>query len=141
RPFDDLDVNANGTMNLLEATRRHAPDAVFVHLSTNKVYGDRPNSIALKELATRWDYNDPAFANGIPEEFPIDQSKHSLFGASKAAGDLLVQEYGRYFGLKTCCLRRGCLTGPHHSGVELHGFLRSFISCNISHTRHKAHRY
>jgi CDP-paratose 2-epimerase len=130
RPFDDFDVNAVGTLNLLEAARRHAGDAVFIHMSTNKVYGDRPNTIRLRELPTRWDYDDPAYAAGIPEDFPIDQSKHSLFGASKVAGDVMVQEYGRYFGMKTCCLRGGCLTGPNHSGVELHGFLSYLIKCN-----------
>ncbi|MFN0076470.1 MAG: NAD-dependent epimerase/dehydratase family protein [Prosthecobacter sp.] len=132
RPFDDFDINAAGTLNLLEATRRHAPDAVFIHLSTNKVYGDRPNSIRLKELDTRWDYDDPAYVNGITEDFSIDQSKHSLFGASKVAADVMVQEYGRYFGMQTCCLRGGCLTGPHHSGVELHGFLSHLIKCNVA---------
>jgi CDP-paratose 2-epimerase len=131
RPFDDFDVNAVGTLNLLEATRRRAPRAVFVHLSTNKVYGDRPNSIELKELPSRWDYADPRYVNGIPEEFPLDQSKHSIFGASKLAADIMVQEYGRYFGLQSCCLRGGCLTGPHHSGVELHGFLSYLIRCNL----------
>jgi len=119
RPFDDFDVNAGGTLNLLEAVRRHAPEAVFVHMSTNKVYGDRPNTIRLKELEKRWDYDDPAYANGIAEDYSIDQSKHSLFGASKAAADIYVQEYGRYFNIRTCCLRGGCLTGPNHSGVEL----------------------
>ena len=131
RAFDDFDVNAGGTLNLLEGTRLHAPDCVFVHMSTNKVYGDRPNSIKLKELATRWDYDDPRFAGGIPESFSIDQSKHSLFGASKVAADIMVQEYGRYFGLKSCALRGGCLTGPNHSGVELHGFLSYLIKCNV----------
>lgn len=131
RPFDDFDVNAVGTLNLLEATRRYAPEAVFVHMSTNKVYGDRPNGIRLKELAKRWDYDDPLFENGIGEHFPIDQSKHSLFGASKVASDIMVQEYGRYFGMKTCCLRGGCLTGPNHSGVELHGFLNYLVKCNL----------
>lgn len=131
RPFDDFDVNAGGTLNLLEATRRHAPDAVFAHMSTNKVYGDRPNTIAMTELATRWDYADPAYADGITEQMSIDHSKHSVFGASKAAADVMVQEYGRYFGLKTCCLRGGCLTGPNHSGVELHGFLSYLIRCNL----------
>ena len=131
RPFDDFDVNAVGTLNLLEATRHHVPNAVFAHMSTNKVYGDRPNTIRLKELSTRWDYDDPAYVNGITEEFSIDQSKHSLFGASKVAGDIVVQEYGRYFGMKTCCLRGGCLTGPNHSGVELHGFLSYLIKCNV----------
>jgi CDP-paratose 2-epimerase len=131
RPFDDFDVNAVGTLNLLEATRRYAPEAVFVHMSTNKVYGDRPNTIALVELETRWDYADPAFRDGINEEMSIDQSKHSLFGASKVAADVLAQEYGRYFDMKTCCLRGGCLTGPNHAGVELHGFLSYLIRRNI----------
>lgn len=131
RPFDDFDVNAVGTLNLLEAARRHAPGAPFVHMSTNKVYGDAPNEIALVEHATRWDYADPAFANGIPETFRIDQSKHSLFGASKVAADVMVQEYGRYFDMPTCCLRGGCLTGPNHSGVELHGFLSYLVRCNL----------
>jgi CDP-paratose 2-epimerase len=131
RPFDDFDVNAVGTLNLLEATRQSAPDAVFAHMSTNKVYGDRPNTISLVELDTRWDYADPVYANGIPETFGIDGSMHSVFGASKVAADVMVQEYGRYFNLKSCCLRGGCLTGPNHSGVELHGFLSYLIRCNI----------
>jgi CDP-paratose 2-epimerase len=100
-------------------------------MSTNKVYGDRPNSIPLRELESRWEYDDPEFANGIPESFSVDQSKHSLFGASKLAGDVMVQEYGRYFNMPTCCLRGGCLTGPNHSGVELHGFLSYLIKCNL----------
>jgi CDP-paratose 2-epimerase len=141
RPFDDFDVNAGGTLNMLEATRRHAADAVFVHMSTNKVYGDRPNTIRLKELETRWDYDDPAFEDGIPEDFSIDQSKHSLFGASKVAADVMVQEYGRYFGLKTCCLRGGCLTGPNHSGVELHGFLSYLVRCNLEGRTYKVFGY
>jgi CDP-paratose 2-epimerase len=131
RPFDDFDVNAVGTLNLLEATRRHSPEAVFVYMSTNKVYGDRPNEMRLRELATRWDYDDPSYVGGIAEDFPIDKSKHSLFGASKLAADVMVQEYGRYFGMKTCCLRGGCLTGPNHSGVELHGFLSYLVKCNV----------
>jgi CDP-paratose 2-epimerase len=131
RPFDDFDVNAVGTLNLLEATRCYAPEAVFVYLSTNKVYGDRPNNIPLKELPTRWDYADPAFAEGIAEDFPIDQALHSVFGASKVAADIMVQEYGRYFGLRTCCLRGGCLTGPQHAGVELHGFLNYLVKVNL----------
>jgi CDP-paratose 2-epimerase len=122
-PFDDFDTNAVGTLNLLEAARRTCPESPFAHMSTNKVYGDRPNSIALKEMETRWEYDDPAYEHGIAEDFSIDQSKHSLFGASKVAGDVMVQEYGRYFSMPTCCLRGGCLTGPNHSGVELHGFL------------------
>jgi CDP-paratose 2-epimerase len=141
RPFDDFDVNAGGTLNLLEAVRRHAPEAAFVHMSTNKVYGDRPNTIRLKELTTRWDYDDPDFSDGIDEAFPIDQSKHSLFGASKVAGDVMVQEYGRYFGMKTCCLRGGCLTGPNHSGVELHGFLSYLIKCNVEGRLYKVYGY
>jgi CDP-paratose 2-epimerase len=126
RPFDDFDVNATGTLNLLEAARRHCPEAPFVFMSTNKVYGDAPNELQLVELPTRWDYADPAYHQGIDETMRIDHSKHSLFGASKAAADLMVQEYGRYFGMPTACFRGGCLTGPHHSGVELHGFL-SFL--------------
>jgi len=141
RPFDDFDVNATGTLNLLESTRQHAPDCVFVHMSTNKVYGDRPNTIRLKELTTRWDYDDADFGRGIPESFSIDQSKHSLFGASKVAGDVMVQEYGRYFGLKCCALRGGCLTGPNHSGVELHGFLSYLIKCNIEGRTYKVFGY
>jgi CDP-paratose 2-epimerase len=140
-PFDDFDVNAVGTLNLLEATRQACPDSPFVHMSTNKVYGDRPNTLALTELETRWDYADPAFANGIPEDFPIDQSKHSLFGASKVAGDVMVQEYGRYFGLPTCCLRGGCLTGPAHSGVELHGFLSYLVKCNLAGQQYRVYGY
>ena len=131
RPFDDFDVNAVGTLNMLEAARRHAPEAVFVYMSTNKVYGDRPNTLALKELPKRWEYANPADHDGIREDFPLDQSKHSIFGASKVAADVMVQEYGRYFGMKTCCLRGGCLTGPNHSGVELHGFLSYLIRCNV----------
>jgi CDP-paratose 2-epimerase len=127
RPFDDFDVNAVGTLNLLESTRRHHPDAVFIQMSTNKVYGDGPNFIRLKELETRWDYDDPQYAHGIPEEFSVDRCLHSLFGASKLAGDVLAQEYGKYFGLKTGIFRGGCLTGPSHSGVELHGFLNYLV--------------
>ncbi len=130
-PFDDFDTNAVGTLNLLEAARRFAPESPFVHFSTNKVYGDAPNEIPLNELDTRWDYADPAFSDGIPETFRIDQSKHSLFGASKLASDVMAQEYGRYFGLPVCCLRGGCLTGPNHSGVELHGFLSYLVKCNL----------
>lgn len=131
RPFDDFDVNAVGTLNMLEAARRHVPDGVFVYTSTNKVYGDAPNEIALAELEKRWDYSDPAYKGGIAEDFRIDQSKHSLFGCSKLAADIMVQEYGRYFGMKTCCLRGGCLTGPNHTGVELHGFLSYLVKANL----------
>ena len=130
-PYDDFDVNASGTLNLLEACRQVCPDSPFVHMSTNKVYGDGPNLIRLKELESRWEYDDPKFASGIPETFSIDQCKHSLFGASKVAADVMVQEYGRYFGMATCCLRGGCLTGPSHSGVELHGFLSYLVKCNL----------
>jgi CDP-paratose 2-epimerase len=130
-PFDDFDTNAVGTLNLLEATRRFSTAIPFVHLSTNKVYGDAPNRIKMKELETRWDYAEEAYRYGIPETFTIDQSKHSLFGASKVAGDIMVQEYGRYFDMPTSCLRGGCLTGPNHSGVELHGFLSYLVKCNI----------
>ena len=123
RPFDDFDVNAGATLNLLEAARRHCPESPFVFLSTNKVYGDAPNELPLVELETRWDYADPSHYDGIDESCRIDKTLHSLFGASKAAADLLVQEYGRYFGMPTVCFRGGCLTGPNHSGAELHGFL------------------
>ncbi len=140
-PFDDFDTNAVGTLNLLEAARRACPEAPFVHMSTNKVYGDLPNTIALRELETRWDYDDPAFENGIPESFSIDQSKHSIFGASKVAGDVMVQEYGRYFNMPSCCLRGGCLTGPNHSGVELHGFLSYLVRCNIEEREYKVFGY
>lgn len=140
-PFDDFDTNAVGTLNLLEATRQFTPDAPFVHLSTNKVYGDAPNEIPMLELDSRWDYADPNYENGIPETFRIDQSKHSLFGASKVASDIMVQEYGRYFGLKTCCLRGGCLTGPNHSGVELHGFLSYLVKSNLEERTYKIYGY
>ncbi|MEO5684462.1 MAG: NAD-dependent epimerase/dehydratase family protein [Chitinophagaceae bacterium] len=140
-PFDDFDTNANGTHNLLEAVRRSCPESPFVHMSTNKVYGDAPNKIALEEKATRWDYADPQYAAGIAETFTIDQSKHSLFGASKVAADIMVQEYGRYFNIPTCCLRGGCLTGPNHSGVELHGFLSYLIRCNLEKKEYKIYGY
>lgn len=130
-PFDDFDTNAVGTLNLLEATRLHTPQTVFVHMSTNKVYGDAPNELSLVEQTKRWDYALPHDFDGIAEDMRIDQSKHSLFGASKVAADIMVQEYGRYFGMKTCCLRGGCLTGPNHSGVELHGFLSYLVKCNL----------
>jgi CDP-paratose 2-epimerase len=141
RPFDDFDVNAGGTLNLLEAARQFSRDAPFVYLSTNKVYGDAPNRIALRELENRWDYDDPRYLNGIGEDFGIDQSKHSLFGVSKAAADLMVQEYGRYFGMPTCCLRGGCLTGPGHSGVELHGFLSFLIKQNVTGGKYRVYGY
>ncbi|HMO84175.1 MAG TPA: NAD-dependent epimerase/dehydratase family protein [Lacipirellulaceae bacterium] len=131
-PKTDFSVNAVGTLNLLEATRQHAPRAVFIFTSTNKVYGDAPNRLPLVECATRWEIeaNHP-YAAGIDEELPIDQSLHSLFGASKAAADLLVQEYGRYFDMPTACFRGGCLTGPSHSGTQLHGFLAYLMKCVV----------
>lgn len=140
-PFDDFDVNAVGTLNLLEAARQACPEAPFIHMSTNKVYGDAPNRIPLVELPTRWDFADPAFAHGIPETLSVDQSLHSLFGASKLAADVLVQEYGRYFGLPTCTLRGGCLTGPNHAGVELHGFLSYLTKCNLEGREYRLYGY
>jgi CDP-paratose 2-epimerase len=127
RPFDDFDVNAGGTLNLLEATRQHAPDAVFILMSTNKVYGDVPNELPLVELPTRYDYADAAHGAGIDETCRIDRCTHSLFGVSKLAGDVMTQEYGRYFGMKTGVFRGGCLTGPFHSAVKLHGFLAYMV--------------
>ena len=132
RPFDDFDVNAVGTLNLLEGTRRFILESQFVYMSTNKVYGDAPNELQLVEMETRWDYAAADDYPGIREDFRIDRSKHSIFGASKVAADVMVQEYGRYFGMKTCCLRGGCLTGPSHTGVELHGFLSYLVKVNVS---------
>ena len=140
-PFEDFDTNAVGTMNMLEAARRFAPEAPFAHMSTNKVYGDAPNELPLAELETRWEYANPEHKTGIAETFRIDRSKHSLFGASKVAADIMVQEYGRYFGMKTCCLRGGCLTGPNHSGVELHGFLSYLIKCNLEGKKYNVYGY
>lgn len=140
-PFDDFDTNATGTLNLLEAARQACPEAPFIHMSTNKVYGDGPNNLPLTETATRWDYADPAFAAGIAETFSIDHCKHSLFGASKVAADIMVQEYGRYFGMPTCCLRGGCLTGPNHTGVELHGFLSYLVKCNLEGREYRVFGY
>lgn len=140
-PFEDFDVNAVGTLNLLEATRRYNTSVPFVHLSTNKVYGDNPNFLSIMESETRYDYADEAYFDGINESFSIDQCKHSLFGASKVASDILVQEYGRYFNMPTCCLRGGCLTGPNHSGVELHGFLSYLIKCNVQEIEYKIYGY
>jgi CDP-paratose 2-epimerase len=141
RPLDDFDVNAGGTINLLEAARRVCPEAPFIHLSTNKVYGDAPNRLNLVEKEMRWDYADPEYLDGISETFPIDNSLHSVFGASKVAADVMVQEYGRYFQLPTCCLRAGCLTGPNHSGVELHGFLSYLIRCNLEGKTYKIYGF
>lgn len=131
RPFDDFDVNAGGTLNLLEACRRHRPEAVFIFVSTNKVYGDGPNRLVLTEHETRYDFTDERFANGIAEDFPIDATTHSLFGASKAAADLIAQEYGRYFGMNVGVFRGGCLTGAAHSGVELHGFMNYLVRTSV----------
>lgn len=132
-PKKDFSVNAVGTLNLLEAVRHKAPKAVFMFTSTNKVYGDRPNTLPLEEKETRWEI-DPThtYAGGIREDMSIDQSKHSLFGASKVAADMLVQEYGRYFDMHTACFRGGCLTGPGHSGTQLHGFLSYLMKCTVT---------
>ena len=130
-PLDDFDTNATGTINLLEAARQYCKESPFVHLSTNKVYGDTPNKLKIVEKQTRWDFQEEPWINGIPESLSIDQSKHSVFGASKLAADIMVQEYGKYFNMPTCCLRGGCLTGPNHSGVELHGFLSYLVKCNL----------
>ena len=131
-PILDFEVNALGTLNLLEATRQHCRDAVFILMSTNKVYGDSPNEIPMKELETRYDYSRPEDYAGVNESCRIDQTLHSLFGASKAAADLVAQEYGRYFGMNTCIFRGGCLTGPSHSGVELHGFLSYLVKVALT---------
>jgi len=132
-PLVDFGVNANGTLNVLEATRQHAPEAVFIFTSTNKVYGDRPNCLPLVELETRWEIEEGhEYANGITESMSIDNCTHSVFGASKVAADVMVQEYGRYFDMKTACFRGGCLTGPGHSGAELHGFLAYLMKCCVS---------
>ncbi|WPD21675.1 MAG: NAD-dependent epimerase/dehydratase family protein [Candidatus Electrothrix scaldis] len=132
-PFADFSINANGTLNLLENTRLHAPDSVFIFTSTNKVYGDKPNQLPLIEQDTRWEIDpEHEYRDGIPETMAIDQCTHSLFGASKVAADILTQEYGRYFGMKTGVFRGGCLTGPNHSGAELHGFLAYLMKCAAS---------
>ena len=133
-PFTDFSVNANGTLNLLEMSRLYSPAAVFIFTSTNKVYGDTPNYLPLQELESRWeiDQNHHYYKNGIDESMTIDQSKHSLFGASKVAADILVQEYGKYFGMHTGIFRGGCLTGPNHSGAKLHGFLSYLMKCAVT---------
>lgn len=141
RAFDDFDVNAVGTLNLLEAVRRYSPEAVFIYMSSNKVYGDAPNELELIEQRTRWDYARAEDYHGISETMRIDRCKHSIFGASKLAADVMVQEYGRYFGIRTCALRGGCLTGPHHSGVELHGFLSYLVKVNIAGGVYKIYGY
>lgn len=135
-PFVDFSINATGTLNLLEATRQYCPEASFIFTSTNKVYGDTPNRLPLVELSTRWELPDdhPYGCYGIDESMGLDQTMHSLFGASKVAADILVQEYGRYFGMKTACFRGGCLTGPGHSGTQLHGFLAYLVKCAVTDT-------
>jgi CDP-paratose 2-epimerase len=140
-PFDDFETNANGTLHLLEAVRQTNKDCIFIHMSTNKVYGDKPNTLNLIELETRYEYINSDYKNGINEYFSIDQSKHSLFGASKVAADIMVQEYGRYFGIPSCVLRGGCLTGENHSGVELHGFLNYLVKCNAQETKYNVFGY
>lgn len=141
-PLVDFEVNALGTLHLLEATRQHCPDAVFIFTSTNKVYGDTPNRLPLVELAKRWEIApDHPWVQGIDETMSIDQTKHSLFGASKVSADVLVQEYGRYFGLKTVCFRGGCLTGPAHAGTELHGFLAYLMKCTVTGTKYRVFGY
>jgi CDP-paratose 2-epimerase len=141
-PLADFDINASGTLNVLEATRRHAPEASFVFLSTNKVYGDRPNSLPLIELDSRYEINPThTYVNGIREDMSIDTCLHSLFGASKVAADVLVQEYGRYFGMRTVCFRGGTLTGSQHSATELHGFLAYVMRCAISGTHYTVYGY
>ncbi len=142
-PFLDFEVNATGTLNLLELTRLHCPHAVFIFTSTNKVYGDNPNLVPMQEHGTRWepDQGHPYFVHGIDERMSIDQTKHSLFGASKVAADVLVQEYGRYFGLRTGIFRGGCLTGPGHSGTQLHGFLSYLMKCAITRTPYTVFGY
>ena len=140
-PLLDFDVNAVGTINLLEATRKHSPEAVFVHMSTNKVYGDSPNELPLVEMKTRYDYARPEDRHGIAETCRIDRCLHSLFGASKAAGDLVAQEYGRYFGMKVGVFRGGCLTGPAHSGVELHGFLSYLVKVAVTGSTYTIYGY
>jgi CDP-paratose 2-epimerase len=141
-PFTDFDINAVGTLNVLEAARLHSPDAVFIFTSTNKVYGDRPNMLPLVELDTRWEIEDDhPYWNGITEDMAVDRSLHSLFGASKVAADVLVQEYGRYFGMATACFRGGTLTGPQHSATELHGFLAYLMRCTMSGTPYTVYGY
>jgi CDP-paratose 2-epimerase len=142
-PFTDFTINANGTLNLLEATRLYCPEAAFVFTSTNKVYGDTPNFLPLDELETRWEISETHnyYKNGIDESMSIDNCKHSIFGASKVAADVMVQEYGKYFGMKTGVLRGGCLTGPNHSGAELHGFLAYLMKCAVTKREYKIFGY
>ncbi len=141
-PLTDFTINANGTLNLLEATRQHCPEAVFIFTSTNKVYGDTPNRLPLCELSERWEIQPGhAFEKGITENMSVDQCLHSLFGVSKLAADIAVQEYGRYFGMKTACFRGGCLTGPAHSGTELHGFLAYLMKSTVCGTAYTVYGY
>lgn len=142
-PFTDFTVNANGTLTLLEMTRKYCPDAVFIFTSTNKVYGDAPNSLPLVELETRWELDESHlyYQNGIDESMSVDQTMHSLFGASKLAADVLVQEYGNYFKMKTACFRGGCLTGSGHSSTELHGFLAYLMKCAVTGQRYTVYGY
>jgi len=141
-PLVDFGVNALGTLHLLEAARQHCPEAVFIFTSTNKVYGDTPNRLPLVELEKRWEIpGDHPWVRGIDETMSIDQTKHSLFGASKVAADVAVQEYGRYFGMKTACFRGGCLTGPAHAGTELHGFLAYLMKCTVAGTKYRVFGY
>jgi CDP-paratose 2-epimerase len=141
-PLTDFQVNALGTLNMLEATRQYCPDAVFIFTSTNKVYGDEANRLPLVELETRWEI-DPAhpYSAGIDESMSLDHSMHSIFGASKAAADLMVQEYGHYFGIRTACFRAGCITGPGHSGTQLHGFLAYLMKCCVTRTPYRVFGY
>jgi CDP-paratose 2-epimerase len=141
-PHTDFAVNAVGTLNLLEALRLHKPDATFIFTSTNKVYGDRPNGLPLEDTGTRLDLpEDHEYWNGIPSSMSIDRTMHSLFGASKVAADVMVQEYGRYFGMPTVCFRCGCLTGPAHAGAELHGFLSYLMRATVTGRRYTIHGY
>ncbi|MGC2697268.1 MAG: NAD-dependent epimerase/dehydratase family protein [Candidatus Angelobacter sp.] len=142
-PLTDFSVNATGTLNLLEATRQFSPDAPFIFTSTNKVYGDSPNSLPLVEHESRWELQQghEFSEKGITEQMSVDHSLHSIFGASKVAADLMVQEYGRYFGLRAACFRAGCLTGPNHSGAQLHGFLAYLMRCNVTRTPYKVFGY
>ena len=140
-PLTDFDINATGTVNLLEATRQTCRDSPFVFMSTNKVYGDAPNRVPLKETITRWDYADESMWDGISEDFPIDASTHSIFGASKVAADIMTQEYGRYFGMPTVCFRGGCLTGSGHSGAELHGFIAYLVKAALNGVTYTVYGY
>jgi CDP-paratose 2-epimerase len=141
-PFTDFDINAGGTLAVLEATRQHAPEAVFVFTSTNKVYGDRPNALPLVELPTRWEIEPGhTYEGGIREDMSIDASLHSIFGASKVAADVMVQEYGRYFDMRTVCFRGGTLTGPRHAAAELHGFLAYVMRCALTGHEYRVYGY